>query len=173
LFFPTVLALAQIDTEPRRLIQFGYNQPLEGRGPLAGYAFYYWNQPNFRTNVALRLAVAPVYLDSSVGLIGALGPGTDLAFGLAGGGYADSYSEIRQGKYLREESFLGHGAEASVSVYHLFNPGQRVPLMGVVRAAVHYSTYERDDVTARNFALPPDEITGLLRAVFAGADANR
>src|SRR5258708_10857922 len=80
---------AQIDPEARHLIQFGYNQPMEGRGPLSGYAFYYWNQPNFHaSNVVLRLAVAPVYLDSSVGITDALVTHTAVAFGLASARYA-------------------------------------------------------------------------------------
>jgi len=85
---------------------------------LSGYAFYYRNQPNFlRTNLTLRLAAAPVYLDSELGLTGALGPHTDLGIGLAGGGFADSYFEVRQGEFLRGESFLGHGGEPrSVSI---------------------------------------------------------
>src|ERR687892_450977 len=84
---------AQIDPYKRRLLQFGYNQPIEGRGPIAGYAFYYFNQPNLAgRDLTLRLAVAPTYLDSELGFTHALGPHTDLAVGLAGGGFADSYS---------------------------------------------------------------------------------
>ena len=46
-------ARAQLDPEKRRLFQFGYDQPLQGRGPLSGYAFYYYNEPGFiRTNAA-------------------------------------------------------------------------------------------------------------------------
>jgi hypothetical protein len=67
----------------------GYNQPFEGHAPLAAYAFYYHNQPDFfATNLTLRLAVAPVYLDSELGFASALGPNTDLGIGLAGGGLA-------------------------------------------------------------------------------------
>ena len=52
-------ARAQLDPEKRRLFQFGYDQPLQGRGPLSGYAFYYYNEPGFiRTNLTLRLALA-------------------------------------------------------------------------------------------------------------------
>src|ERR1043166_1635545 len=151
-------ARAQIDPEKRRLFQFGYNQPLQGRGPLSGYAFYYFNEPEFiETNLTLRLAIAPVYVDSELGIRHALSPNTDLAIGLAGGGFADTYSEIRQGKYLREESFTGHGGGVVASVYHLFNPGQRVPLNGMVRAEFHQSVYSRDKETAPNFVLPEDQ----------------
>src|ERR1035438_7552930 len=77
--FAPVFSFAQIDPVKRDLIQFGYNQAFEGHQPLAAYAYYYHNQPDFlRTNLTLRLAVAPVYLDSELGFLGALGPITDL-----------------------------------------------------------------------------------------------
>src|ERR1039458_9237812 len=85
LLWPSGAVLAQVDPEPRKLFQLGFNQPLEGASPLAGYLFYYVNEPNFlHTNVTLRLALAPVYMDSELGFVGALGPGTDLGLGLAG-----------------------------------------------------------------------------------------
>jgi hypothetical protein len=151
---------AQIDPVKRRLLQLGYNQPLEGRSPIAGYAFYYLNEPGLiQTNLTLRLALAPVYLDAELGAAHALGPNTDLGIGIAGGGFADSYSEIRQGNWLREESFAGHGAEVSANVYHLFNPGDRLPLYGIVRAAGRQSLYERDSTTAPGFVIPGDKGT--------------
>lgn len=150
-------AEAQIDPTPRQLIELAYNQPLEGRAPIAAYGFYYYNHPGFfRTNLTLRLAVAPVYVDSELGFTGLLGPNTDLGVGIAGGGFADTYSEIRQGTYRRPESFVGHGAEASISLYHRFNPEGRVPLNWVSRISPHYSIYDEDDATAANFAIPDD-----------------
>ena len=158
------VAQAQIDPEKRRLFQFGYNQPLQGRGPLSGYAFYYYNEPGFmQTNLTLRLAIAPVYVDSELGIRHALGPNTDLAIGLAGGGFADSYSEIRHGKYLREESFTGHGGEGGLSLYHRLNPDQQIPLTAIVRGFVHYNLYEADDTTAPGFQLPVDHGTLHVR----------
>jgi hypothetical protein len=159
-------AQAQIDPTRRELVQIGYNQPLEGRGPLAAYAFYYLNRPDFlqSSNLTLRLAVAPVYMDSEVGIHGALGLNTDVGLGLAGGGFADSYSEVRQGKFEKGESFLGHSAETSASVYHLFNPASRIPLYGILRGAVHYSVYARDDNTKDTFELPEDQLFFKVRA---------
>jgi hypothetical protein len=155
---------AQIDPVKRDLIQVGYNAALEGHAPLAAYAFYYHNQPDFlRTNLTLRAAIAPVYLDSELGIRNALGPHTDVGIGLAGGGFADTYDEIDQGKYLPEQSFTGHGAELSASVYHLFNDGARVPLYGMVRTAFHYSFYTRDDNTADDFKLPENRGTVSVR----------
>ena len=73
LFAPGFVS-AQIDPVRRDLIQLGYNQAFEGHAPFAGYAFYYHNQPDFlRTNLTLRLALAPVYLDSEFGFVHGLG----------------------------------------------------------------------------------------------------
>jgi hypothetical protein len=155
LFVPA-LASAQIDPVKRDLIQLGYNQAFEGHQPLSAYAFYYHNDPDFLgTNVTLRLAVAPVYLDSELGFVGALGPNTDLGIGLAGGGFGDDYNEIRGGKFLPGESFSGNDGEISASIYHLFNPGDEIPLNYVLRGTAHYSFFNRDD-TAADFVLPAD-----------------
>jgi hypothetical protein len=156
-WFVPFLASAQIDPVKRDLIQIGYNAAFEGHAPLAGYAFYYHNQPDFlETNLTLRLALAPVYLDSELGFVNGLGPNTDFAIGVAGGGFADGYNEIRGGTYLEKESFDGDGGEISASIYHLFNPGDEIPLNFVLRGTAHYSFFNPDDNTASNFRLPND-----------------
>lgn len=158
---------AQIDPTSRELVQIGYNQALQGASPISAYAFYYHNHPGWlRTNMTLRLAIAPVFLDTEVGFKGLLGENTDVGFSLSGGGYGDSYSEIRQGKFLKDESFDGHSAEVSASVYHLFNPGQLLPLFGIGRIATHHSFYERTDKTAASFAIPADRTSFNLRTGF-------
>ena len=158
------LARAQIDPVKRQLLQLGYNAALQGHPPQSVYAFYYQNQPEFvRTNLTLRLALAPTYLDSELGISHAIGQQTDLGIGVAGGGFADNYAEVRKGTYLPDESFTGYGGEFSLSVYHLFNPGQQIPLNGVVRGIAHYSTYERDSATESAFQLPPDHGTFSAR----------
>src|SRR6202451_700808 len=97
----TLTALAQVDPDKRELIQLGFTQAIQGASPVAAYGFYYLNEPNFyKTNLTLRIALAPVYLDSEVGLVGLLGSNTDLGIGLAGGGFADNYYEFQDGKYL-------------------------------------------------------------------------
>ena len=157
-------ASAQIDPVKRDLIQFGYNQPLEGQSPLGAYAFYYHNQPDFlRTNLTLRLALAPVYLDSELGFNHLLGPNTDFAIGVAGGGFADGYSEVDAGKYIKNQSFDGDGGELSSSVYHLFNPGDMIPLNYVLRGTAHYSAYERNNDTATTFQVPNNDTTFSVR----------
>ena len=158
-------APGQIDPVKRELFQFGYNAALEGHSPLSAYAFYYRNQPDFlRTNFTQRLALAPTYLDSELGISHAISEYTDLGIGLAGGGYADSYYEIHQGTYYPSQSFTGYGAETSVSLYQLFNPGAMIPLNGLVRGIAHYSFYDRDDATASNFQLPKDRGTFNVRS---------
>lgn len=158
------LASAQIDPEPRRLLQAGYNQPLEGRGPMAGYAYYYYNRPQFyHSNATLRLAVAPTYLDSQIGFSDALGEGTDVGLGLAGGGFADSYSEVRLGRLRRAESFVGHGGEVSAGVFHRVNPSRKIPLSLILRGAIHYSAYESDSDTGPGFELPENRGNFTLR----------
>src|SRR5258708_4999576 len=158
-------ALSQIDPVKRELIQFGYNAAFEGHPPLSAYAFYYRNQPDFlQTNLTLRLALAPTYLDSELGIRDALGPLSDLGIGFAGGGFADIYNDIRQGKFLPEESFDGHDAEVSLSAYHLFNPGQTIPLNGLVRGTAHYSFYESGSETLGNFKIPDDMATFKVRS---------
>ncbi|HWN94857.1 MAG TPA: hypothetical protein VNT99_07480, partial [Methylomirabilota bacterium] len=157
-------ALAQIDPNKRQLLHLGYNASLKGHAPIAAYAFYYWNRPQFyRDDLTLRVAVAPVYLDSELGLSHALGPNTDIGFGVAGGGFADSYNEIRNGKYIPRESFDGHGGGASFSVYHRINPRQRIPLSFVTRVSAYYVSYTDRDDTARGFELPDDYTAGNMR----------
>lgn len=155
---------AQIDPEKRRLFQLGFNQPIEGRAPISGYAFYYHSEPDFlRTNIHLRLSVAPIYVDSELGFKQLLGPNTDFAVGLAGGGFADSHFEIRRGEFHEEESFIGHGGAVSSSLYHRFNPHAKVPLWGVVRGTVHKLFYTEDSDTADRFELPDDRVSFDLR----------
>src|SRR5580658_449754 len=131
-------ALGQVDPQLRELVQFGFTQALQGASPVAAYGYYYLNEPNFlHTNLTLRLALAPVYLDSEVGLVGLLGPNTDLGLGLAGGGFADNYYEYQAGKFFPGQSFQGDSEETSVSLYHTFDPGKLIPLFGVLRIKEH------------------------------------
>lgn len=149
---------------PRQLVQAGFAQQTEGGGPASAYLFYYWNQPNVRgSKTSLRVAAAPVYADAELGAPRALGPRTDFAIGVAGGGFGDSYTELRRGGYHRGESFTGHGVRGSVSLYHLFNPGRRVPLHGLLRLTPRYAAFEKDRGTAPNFSLPPEERSLAVR----------
>ena len=152
----TTTLFGQVDPDKRELIEVGDQQSLHGSAPFMPYGFYYLNEPNFyHTNITLRLAFAGVYLDSEAGFVGLLGPNTDLGVGLAGGAFGDNYYEYRQGKYYPSQSFFGHDGEGSVSVYHLFNPGQKLPVYGVARIREHYSLYGGNDTDPR-FKLPND-----------------
>ncbi len=165
---------AQVDPVPRQLVQVGYNQPIQGKAPFAGYAFYYHNEPGFiRPNWTLRAAVAPVYGDFELAFRELISPQTDFAVGLAGGGLADNYAEIRNGSWRREESFLGHAGEINSSVYHLFNPLpegssptslSEVPLQGVLRVGFRESFFARSSRTASSFDIPEDLPMGFVRA---------
>jgi hypothetical protein len=156
---------AQVDHAKEELLELGYDHALSGAGPTAGYLFYYLNLPDARREgSALRLAIAPVYVDGEYGIGRALGPATDLGLGLAGGGFAQDHAEVRLGQYLRRESFDGHGGAASASVYHLFDPGRMIPLSGVLRESVQYSDFARAADTAAGFTLPPDHATFVTRA---------
>ena len=160
------LASAQIDPVQRDLVQIGYNQVIEGHQPFSGYAFYYHNQPDFLkdTNLTLRVALAPTYVDSELGISHGLGPNTDIGIGAAGGAYADSYNEIRGGAFYPAESFDGYGGEGSFSIYHLFDPGREIPLDLVLRGTVHYVAYARNGDTGPTFQVPDNYLDGSVRA---------
>jgi hypothetical protein len=137
----------------------GYDQNLSGPGPTGAYFFYYINQPEFPSKgMSLRLALAPTYVDSELAVASALGENTDVGLGLAGGGFADSYAEVRRGHYFREESFNGHGGNASLNIYHLFNPKGLIPLSAVMKLMITAATYNTTANTRSDFALPPETI---------------
>jgi hypothetical protein len=98
-----------------------------------------------------------------LGIQRALGDYTDLGIGLAGGGFADNYNDIDKGTFLPSQSFNGHGVEVNTSLYHLFNPGYRIPLNGLFRLIAHYSAYEPNNDTAPNFQVPENMTTFKVR----------
>ncbi len=158
-------ARAQTDPVRRDLVQIGYSQPTEGSAPVAAYGYYYLNRPEWlRPNLTLRLVVAPLYVDGELSIRGVFGPQTDLGIGLSGGGFAYSYDEIHKGEWLRDRSFTGHGGGASLSLYHLFNPGELIPLNGLLRGSFSYESYLRSSRNPEGFALPPSQPVATLRA---------
>jgi len=166
------LASAQIDPNPRSLLQLGYDEPLSGQGPQSLYAYYYYNNPEFvRTNLALRLAVAPVYFYGELGFRQLL-PRTDVGIGISGGAFGENYYEINQGHYFKDESFDGSGGGASLNLYHLINPNQRIPLNAIVQAGANYSAYSDTRKTDGQFQLPEDGTVTFTRAGlrFAGKE---
>ncbi|HTJ00538.1 MAG TPA: hypothetical protein VL527_16780, partial [Dongiaceae bacterium] len=153
-------AEAQVDPYRRNLVELGYDLPLTGQGPQALYVYYYYNRPDFlNTNTALRLAIAPAYVDSEIGFKHLLSPTTDVGVGFYGGAFGDNFYEVRRGNYLRGESFDGHGGGTSLSIYQLLNPNQRIPINVVVRGGAKYSTFARDSDTANSFVVPEDRLT--------------
>jgi hypothetical protein len=156
---------AQIDPIERHLIEVGYDQALSGHGPQAIYAYYYFNSPDyFGPDVALRVAVAPAYLDSEIGFKHLLSPTTDVGLGFSGGAFGDNYYDVRQGNYIEEQSFYGSGGGTSVALYQLLDPGVRIPLNLIVRGGFHYATYFDSPQTASNFKLPERQFDTFTRA---------
>lgn len=135
LFVCTAAAIStgygQMDPDSRQLLQLGFNQSLHDDGPTAAYAFYYWNQPDVpATNMTLRLVIAPVYLDGELGFKGLLGENTDLGVGVFGGGFYNSYQEVRQGKnsvaFLLQYNF-GKLTSASDRAFETLQNAPRLP----------------------------------------------
>ena len=158
-------ASAQMDPEKRQLIQVGLNQALDRRGPLAAYVYYHLNVPYFfPPKRSLRLVVAPGYVDSELAFAKALGEKTDLGLGLAGGAFADSHTEIRDGRYFKGQSFRGDGVRASVSAYHDFPAIGPVPLAGILRAEGHHAKFRHDKTTDEPFVVPEPQSEVATRA---------
>jgi hypothetical protein len=157
--------LAQIDDQKRYLLEGGYEDGLGNPGPNSAYAFLYMNRPDIAgKGTALRMAVAPVYLDAELGVPGLLGGRTDAGFGFSGGGYAFSRKEVVRGDQRFGESFIGHGFGPSLALYpKLFNVGP-VPVSGVARISAMYRDYQAESGTDPNFVLPPDQWTAFARA---------
>jgi hypothetical protein len=155
---------AQIDPEHRNLLELGYDQPITGKGPQGVYAYYYYNTPElFNTNTALRLAIAPAYVDGELGFKQLLSPTTDVGVGFFGGMFGGNYYEVRQGQYYQNESFYGSGGGAALSVYQLLNPGMLIPVNAVARAGMRELSYTDTSETADNFALPANQTVGYTR----------
>ncbi len=155
---------AQIDPEHRNLLELGYDQPITGKGPQGVYAYYYYNNPDlYNTNVDLRLAIAPAYVDGELGFKQLLSPTTDVGLGLYGGMFGANYYEVRQGRYYQNESFDGSGAGTALSIYQLLNPGMLIPINVVARAGIRELTYMDTSDTADNFALPSNQTVGYTR----------
>jgi hypothetical protein len=166
-------AFAQIDPVRRDLVEFGYDQPLHGHFPLAAYLFYYVNRPQFGdADHALRAAISPTYLDGDWATRNAFGPDTDFSLGIQGGAFDTDYNEIRDGRWLRDQSFNGYDGGFDANVYHLFNPTQRIPLYGVLRGAFRYIAFGRASETGANFVVPRDQPIASVRAGlrFGGAE---
>jgi hypothetical protein len=158
-------ALAQIDPNRRNLLQLGYDQPIDSQGPQALYLYYYYNNPELiDTNVVLRLAIAPAYVDGELGFRQLISPSTDLGIGIYGGAFGDNYYEVRQGNYRRSESFYGHGGGTALSVYHLLNPGRLIPLNVIARGGFRYSAFSGTGDTADDFELPDARPMSFVRA---------
>jgi hypothetical protein len=155
---------AQIDDTKRLLLEGGGERALGNPGPAGAYGFWYLNKPDaVGPGSAWRLALAPVYLDTELGLPGLLGSRTDVGLGFSGGGYAFSQQEVVRGDRRRGESFIGHGGGPSLSFYPKIANIGPVPLSGVFHFSAVYTDYQNTSRTDSNFVVPPDEWTGTAR----------
>ena len=149
-------AAAQIDPEPRLNLELGVEGPLKGDGPLSGYAFLLWNRPHFLDeDLYLRVLLAPTFLMSELVLDRWPTEGHAVGVGVAGGFFPYNFEEFRDGRHVEDESFWGHGGEATLSYYRRVLLGGLLPLEGQVRLRPQYVVYARNDTDAR-FRLPPD-----------------
>lgn len=158
-------ASAQIDDTKRLLLEGGYEGGLGSPGPASPYAFLYVNRPGAAgPGSAWRLALAPVYLDTELGLPRAFGGRTDIGLGFSGGGYAFGNAQVHRGDEKTGESYIGHGLAPSVSLYPRIGDVGQVPVSGVFRLSAVYTDFQRADRTDESYEPPPDEWTGVARA---------
>jgi hypothetical protein len=149
-------ALAQIDPEPRLNLELGVEAPLRGEGFVSGYAFVLWNRPKLLDeDLYLRMVFAPTFLMSELVFDRWPAEGHAVGLGLAGGFFPYSFEEFRDGNHREEESFWGHGGEATLSYYPRVLLGGVLPLEGQVRLRPQYVAYERNETDTR-FELPED-----------------
>jgi hypothetical protein len=149
-------ATAQIDPEPRLNLELGVEAPLRGAGFVSGYAFVLWNRPKLLDeDLYLRMVFAPTFLMSELVLDKWPAEGHAVGLGLSGGFFPYNFEEFRNGNHQDDESFFGHGGEATLSYYPRVMLGGVLPLEGQVRLRPQYVVYERNETDTR-FALPED-----------------
>lgn len=158
-------ARAQIDDAKRLLFEGGYEDGVGNPGPSSPYAYLYLNRPGaVGPGSAWRLALAPVYADTELGIPHVFGTRTDIGLGFSGGGYAFGNSQVIRGDEKPGESFIGHGGGPSISLYRDLADLGPVPLNGVARLSVVYTDFQRTERTDAGYEPPPDEWTAAARA---------
>lgn len=163
--FAAAPARAQIDDQKRLLLEGGTEDGLGNPGPSSPYAFLYMNRPGAAgPGTAWRLALAPVYAETELGLPGIFGRRTDVGLGFSGGGYAFGNAQVDRGSEKPGESYIGHGGGPSISLYPRIGDIGPVPLSGVIRLSAFYMDFQRTARTDAGYEPPPDEWTGSARA---------
>jgi hypothetical protein len=131
--------------------------PLRGDGKLSGYAFYLWNRPHFlEEDLYWRIITAPTYLTSELVRDRWPAEGHAIGAGIGGGFFPYDFDEFRDGSFRQQESFQGHGGEATLTYYRRFRIFDRLPVEGQVRLRPQYVIYQRTGDTDRAFRLPHD-----------------
>jgi len=119
-----VVRARQIDPEPRKIVQIGYNQPLEAAArwrptPTSiGTSRTSRHEPHVAAGGSRRLTSTANSVFRQC-----LGEQTDVAVGLAGGA-SRFLQRGGSGKFITANHSAGHGGEGSVSIYHRVNPSQ-------------------------------------------------
>jgi hypothetical protein len=154
-----------IDDESRTRLEVGAETPLQGNGPLTGYAYVLLTRPHFLAeHVYLRAVIAPVYATGE--LIRDHWPTTHsaLGFGLGGGLFAAGYTEFRDGRVDKEASFSGNTAEATLA-YYLRRPKVAgvLPFEAQISVRPTYVLYDRNKDTSHRFRLPEDSAIYRVR----------
>jgi hypothetical protein len=154
--FAPVFASAQIDPVKRDLIQFGYNQAFEGTSRWPPTRFIITTSRIFcaRTSRCGWRSRRFIWIPNSASSA-RLGPNTDLAIGLAGGGFADSYNEIRGGNFCRRilrRQRRGNFREHLSPVQSRRRDSAELGLRGTA----HYSILQPQRQHGGQFQLPAD-----------------
>jgi hypothetical protein len=145
-----------MDAESRTVIEGGLETPMNGNGPLTGYAYLFLTRPHFLDkDLYLRLVIPPGYFISELVLDHWPSQNAALGLGFSGGLWADSQSEFRDGGYEKQESFSGHSIGPTLA-YYLRGPKMfgLLPLEAQARATFKYVWYDRSDDTLDRFRLP-------------------
>jgi len=157
-------AFAQVDVEHRRSLMVQTSFSANGEEQLGGFGFYWFNENNFpRTNMALRVIFAGIYLGSELSYFLPAATNTAVGLGAGGGAFVDSVTPYVDGERVTARSFYGDAAEAHVFINHTIPNPTPLPLNLRGTYTVAGSFYREADSTA-GFDLPPDFLTQTFQA---------
>lgn len=153
----TAEGFAEIDPVRRNNLEFAFEGPLRGNGPLGGVGFLLINRPHFPTKDTYLMTVISPYLYTEITRDKLPAEGHALGLGIGGGFLANDFEQVRNGSYKRQESFRGNGADAALSYYLRPSPiGGVLPVDGIVRATTRYADYLKGADTESAYKLPAD-----------------
>jgi len=157
-------AIGEIDPERRTNMEVGFAGPLYNNGPLGGYGMVLFNRPHFRDQDTYLLAILSPYLFAEVIRDKWPAEGHALGFSIGGGFLINDFDQVRDGSYVRRESFRGHGADTAFSYYLRPTPiGGELPVDGILRFASRYAIYQRSGDTDPAYLLPADSFVHSVK----------